>query len=28
KQYATGKPKDNYAAQVYNLKIYEAGVEG
>lgn len=29
KQYATGKPKDNYAAQVYDLKLDETGgVEG
>src|SRR5699024_4609797 len=28
KQYATGKPKDNYAAQVYDLAIDGGGVEG
>lgn len=28
KQYATGKPVDNYAAQVYDLNITGAGAEG
>ncbi|MED3687251.1 hypothetical protein P4534_00100 [Peribacillus butanolivorans] len=29
KQYATGKPKDNYAVQVYDLDLdLEGGLEG